>query len=97
MAVLKKNEADNIKRVLIIVADHDINVVKSFANIPHVEVRTAPRRDGKGEGFSTRDIVLANKILITKDALAVLEQTYGAEEATPAAPKKKTTKKENEG
>ncbi|MDR3710004.1 MAG: 50S ribosomal protein L4 [Capsulimonadaceae bacterium] len=50
------------KRILIVVAKHDPVVYKSFRNIPNVEVRIAP-------GFSTRDVLAAETILFTKEAL----------------------------
>lgn len=95
-AMLAKNGLAETKRVLVVLADYDANTIKSFANIPSVEIRTVPRKDGKGEAFSTRDLLLANKILVGKDALKVLEETYSAAEADekpakkPAAKSKKT-------
>ena len=95
VAFLSKNGAGDVKRVLVVVSEFDEGVVKSFRNIPMVEVRSAPRRDGKGEGFSTRDLILANKVVISKDALSTLEATFSAPEAeTTKAPKKETKKKE---
>lgn len=85
-AFLAKNGAGDVKRVLVIVSEFDDATVKSFRNLPMVEIRTAPRRDGQGEGFSTRDVVLANKIVMTKDAVSTLEATYSASEEP--APKK---------
>jgi large subunit ribosomal protein L4 len=41
-----------------------------------VEVRTAPSRDGKANGFSTRDLLVAHKIVITKDALVKTEEAW---------------------
>lgn len=94
VAFLAKSGAADVKRVLVIVSEFDDNVVKSFRNLPKTEVRSAPRRDGKGEGFSTRDLVLANKVVISKDALATIEATFSAEEgAAEAAPKKAAPKK----
>lgn len=91
-ALLAKNGVADVKRVLVIVAEHDDNVVKSFNNLATVEVRTAPRKDGQGAGFSTRDLLLANKILISKDALATFEETYTGDKSGDA-PKKAPAKK----
>jgi len=89
------------KRVLVVVEKHDEVTLKSFRNLPNVELRTAPNREGIGEPFSTRDLLLARKIVFTKDALAKAEATWtGAEVAEPVAaapaPKKRTTKKTEE-
>jgi len=96
VAFLAKNGAGKVKRVLIVVSQFDDNVVKSFRNLRMIEVRSAPRRDGQGEGFSTRDLILANKVIISKDALATIEATFSAEPEATAAPKKATKKKEVE-
>ncbi len=68
------------KRVLIILAEHNAVVHKSFRNIPKIEVRFAP-------AFSTRDVLIAETVLITKDALDKIEAAWGGElenEAEPA-------------
>jgi large subunit ribosomal protein L4 len=58
------------KRVLVIVAEHDPVVYKSFRNIPGIEVRIAP-------AFSTRDVLAAQTILLTKDAISKIESVWG--------------------
>ena len=88
VALLAKNGADKVKRVLVIMDSYDSVTYKCFKNIPFVEVRTAPNKDGKGEGFSTRDLILANKVLISKDAMATIESTYTAEPEKVKAPKR---------
>jgi large subunit ribosomal protein L4 len=76
------------KRVLIVVAQHDPVVYKSFRNIPGIEVRIAP-------AFSTRDILAAQTILFTKDAVAKIESVWGdgvtgaGTEEAPAKPKRR--------
>jgi large subunit ribosomal protein L4 len=74
--LLKAHGLDGVKRVLVVIADNDANAYKSFRNMSNVEVRTAPAKDGKASAFSTRDLLVANKILITKDALAKTEEAW---------------------
>ncbi|MBX3119589.1 MAG: 50S ribosomal protein L4 [Fimbriimonadaceae bacterium] len=72
--------ADKVKRVLIILPSYDETTYKSFRNLPNVEVRTAPAKAGEGTktvAFSTRDVVIAHKIVIAKDALAKVEEVWG--------------------
>ena len=74
--MLKANDLASTKRVLVVISENDKNVVKSFNNISGVEVRTAPSKDGKAAAFSTRDLLVAHKILITKDALEKTEEAW---------------------
>lgn len=69
------------KRVLIVLDAHDEKTYKSFRNLPNVEVRTAPNREGQGEPFSTRDLLLARKIVISQGALKKAEATWTGQEA----------------
>ena len=62
--------------MLIVLADNDPTVVKSFRNLRNVEVRTAPGKDGKSSAFSTRDILVAHKILMTRAALEKTEEAW---------------------
>lgn len=64
------------KRVLLVVPEYNETVVKSFRNIPGVEVRTAPSRDGKAAAFSTRDVLVAHKIVIAEAAMKKTEETW---------------------
>ncbi|MCW5935900.1 MAG: 50S ribosomal protein L4 [Fimbriimonadaceae bacterium] len=80
IALLAKHKLGKTKRVLILMAEHDEATYRSFRNLEGVEVRTVNGRDGKGEGFSTRDVVVAHKILIDKAGLDKLEQTYISKE-----------------
>jgi large subunit ribosomal protein L4 len=64
------------KRVLVVLASTDEAAYKSFRNIPNVEVRTAPNREGTGEPFSTRDLLVAHKIVIAADAMKQIEEAW---------------------
>lgn len=79
IAALQSVGVADSKRVLVVIAEHDDAVVRSFRNLPNVEIRTAPNREGKGEPFSTRDLLVARKIVFTKDALAKTESTWTVE------------------
>ena len=78
IAALESVGAANLKRILVVIAEHDEAVVKSFRNLGNVEVRTAPNREGMGEPFSTRDLLVARKIVFTADALKKTEATWTA-------------------
>lgn len=64
------------KRVLIVVPEYDETVLKSFRNIPMIEIRTAPSRDGKAASFSTRDLLVAHKIVVTEAAMKKIEEAW---------------------
>ncbi|MCW5939404.1 MAG: 50S ribosomal protein L4 [Fimbriimonadaceae bacterium] len=91
--LLKKHGLSEARRVLVVLPEHHEPTLRSFRNIEGVEVRTAPRRDGTGEAFGTRDLVVAHKVLVSKEAVAVLEATYSGEEAAPAPKKEKAPAK----
>lgn len=74
--LLKGYGLDGAKRVLVVIADNDPIATKSFNNIPNVELRTAPSKEGKANGFSVRDLMVATKILITKEALEKTEEAW---------------------
>jgi large subunit ribosomal protein L4 len=76
IAALESVGAASEKRVLLVIAEHDEVILKSFRNLSNVVVRTAPNREGKGEPFSTRDLLVARKIIFTQDALAKTEATF---------------------
>lgn len=69
-------------RVLVILEEYDENTLKSFRNIPRVEVRTAPaREDGdsqktKTQSFSTRDLLVAKTVLVTQKALERIQEVW---------------------
>lgn len=75
-ALLSSLGVADVRRVLLVVPAHDETVLKSFRNLSNVTLRVAPNRDGKGEAFSTRDLLVAHKIVITQDALVKTEQTW---------------------
>lgn len=78
-AMLKAMGVDKVRRVLVVLAQYDEPTFKSFRNLPNVEVRTAPAKAGsetKTSGFSARDILVAHKILVAKDALATIEEVW---------------------
>jgi large subunit ribosomal protein L4 len=72
----------DMRRVLIILPVYDETTYKCFRNLPNVTVRTAPN-SSKGEGevaktavFSTRDIMLARKIVIAQEALTMIQELW---------------------
>lgn len=81
VAMLKAWGAD-VRRVLVIVQEYDEALVKSFRNLSNVEVRTAPARikgdlEGpKTQAFSTRDLLVAHKVVVAKDALTAIEEAW---------------------
>ncbi|MCB0826880.1 MAG: 50S ribosomal protein L4 [Fimbriimonadaceae bacterium] len=76
VAILNSLGLGETKRVLVVTAEHDMNLVKSLRNVPGVVVRTAPSRDGKAESFSTRDLLVAHKIVMTADAMKKTEDAF---------------------
>jgi large subunit ribosomal protein L4 len=71
------------RRVLVILPQYDEVAYKSFRNIKNVEVRTAPASvkaadedKVKTQAFSTRDLLLANKVVIAQEALAKIEEVW---------------------
>jgi len=71
------------RRVLVITPEYDPIAFKSFRNLPDVTVRTAPAgKPAAGEAavkavaFSTRDVMVAQKIVIARDALARIEEVW---------------------
>lgn len=76
--MLKALELSQVKRLLIVLPAYDEMVLKCFRNMPNVTVRTAPsaEKDAKTEVFSTRDLIVAHKVLIAKDALAKVEEVW---------------------
>ena len=75
------------KRILVILPQCDEATYKSFRNLRNgdemkVEVRTAPVSVKPGadsiktQSFSTRDVFLATKIVIAKDALTAMEEVW---------------------
>ena len=77
--LLKAFGLQDQRRVLVILTKHDPITYKCFRNLPDVEVRTAPATGGesaettKSSAFSTRDLLVAHKLVIAKEALAKIE------------------------
>ena len=57
-------------KALVVLPDVNLTVYKSFRNIPGIEVRVAP-------AFSVRDVLNAERILMTQGALEKLDAVYG--------------------
>lgn len=81
-AMLKALGLDDVRRVLVILPAYDETTFKSFRNIPAVTVRTAPASTAGGTeaaktaAFSARDVMVAHKVLIAKDALTKIEEVW---------------------
>lgn len=78
MDLLKALGVSEARRILVILPAYDEAAYKSLRNIPAVEVRTAPSSESgaKQQGFSARDVLIAHKIVIAKDALAAIEEVW---------------------
>ncbi len=76
--LLKAHGLSDVRRVLVVLPAYDEASYKSFRNIKNVTVRTAPTavKEEKAQSFSTRDVLVAHKILIAKDALAKVEEVW---------------------
>ncbi len=79
--LLKALGLGEARRVLVILPQYDELVLRAFRNLPNVEVRTAPvgKEDAdtvKSQAFSTRDVLVAHKIVIAQDALARVESVW---------------------
>lgn len=70
------------RRLLVILPAYDEVTLKSFRNLPNVTVRTAPSSSANGAeaaktfAFSTRDVLVAHKIVVAKDAIARIEEVW---------------------
>jgi len=75
--LLKGFELTKVRRVLVILPEYDETTLKCFDNLPNVEVRTAPGAQGtKTAVFSARDVLVAHKVIVAKDALAKIEEVW---------------------
>jgi large subunit ribosomal protein L4 len=77
--MLKALELADVRRVLVVLPQYDEITYKCFRNLPNVTVRTAPSKGedcAKTAVFSTRDLLVAHKVLIAKDALAKIEEVW---------------------
>lgn len=79
-SMLKALELSGVRRLLVVLPAYDEIVLKCFRNMPNVTVRTAPakgdEKDAKTSVFSARDLMVAHKVLIAKDALAKVEEVW---------------------
>lgn len=75
-AMLEAWGCSSLKRVLLVLPEADANVVKSFRNIGNVVIRSIPKKNGRSGAFSTRDLLVAHKIVMSKDAMEQLEQEW---------------------
>jgi large subunit ribosomal protein L4 len=64
---LKKQKADGLKQVLVVVASKDENIVRATANLQTIKVVAATY-------LNVYDIINADLILVTKDSLPVLDK-----------------------
>lgn len=87
VAFLEKAGIAAAKRVLIILPEYDEATYKCFRNLRNgeatkIEVRTAPANVKAGadavktQSFSTRDLLVAHKIVMAKDALKKIEEAW---------------------
>lgn len=76
IALLAKVGVRDARRVLVVLAEEDAVAYKSFRNIPGVEVRVAPNKEGRGQAFSTRDLLVAHKIVLAKGAIDKMEEVW---------------------
>ena len=80
--LLKALEVADAKRVLVVLPEYDETTYKCFRNMPNVTVRTAPAKaEGETGGpktnaFSARDLLVAHKIVIAKEAFERIEQVW---------------------
>jgi large subunit ribosomal protein L4 len=85
-SLLKAFGLDEVRRVLVVLPKYDETAYRSFRNLPNVVVRTAPS-SGNGENaektvaFSARDLMVAHKVLVTKEALERIEAVWAPKEA----------------
>jgi large subunit ribosomal protein L4 len=82
IAFLSAMGLENVRRVLVILPEYDEVALKCFRNLGNVVVRTAPATVKRGEegpktqAFSARDVLVAHKVVVVKDALARIEEVW---------------------
>lgn len=76
--LLKALGVADAKRVLVILPAVDDKTYKCFRNLPNVVVKTAPSSDKevKTDVFSARDLLVAHKIVVAKDAMKRIEEVW---------------------
>jgi len=81
-ALLAALGLSNQRRVLVVLPEYDAITHKCFRNLPNVTVRTAPSSSAGGAEaaktavFSTRDLLVAQKLVIAKEALTRIEEVW---------------------
>jgi len=79
LEMLKALDLSGSRRLLVVLPQYDEITFKCFRNMPNVTVRTAPSKGEEGAKtavFSARDLLIAHKILIAKDALTKIEEVW---------------------
>lgn len=73
------------RRVLLVLPECDDRIYKAFRNLPNVVIKTAPAAVSpedelmtRTETFSTRDLLVAHKIVMAKEAMKRIEEVWGA-------------------
>jgi large subunit ribosomal protein L4 len=74
-------------KTLVVLPETNLTIYKSFRNIPGVTVRVAP-------AFSVRDVLDAERIIMTQGALDKLDAVYGTKEVVPVQPAQPETAQE---
>ncbi|MEQ1823603.1 MAG: 50S ribosomal protein L4 [Fimbriimonadaceae bacterium] len=75
---LKAFGVADAKRILVVLPAYDETTYKCFRNLPNVVVKTAPSSEegAKTDVFSTRDLMIAGRILVAKEAMAKIEEVW---------------------
>jgi len=82
VALLTALGLNDQRRVLVVLPQYDQVTHKCFRNLANVTVRTAPSSSAGGAEaaktavFSTRDLLVAHKVVIAKDALTKIEEVW---------------------
>ena len=71
-------------KTLVVLPETNLTIYKSFRNIPGVTVRVAP-------AFSVRDVLDAERIVMTQGALDKLDAVYGTKKAVREQPTEEAT------
>ncbi|MCS6777802.1 MAG: 50S ribosomal protein L4 [Chloroherpetonaceae bacterium] len=79
LALLKALGLHETRRVLIVIPEYDPILLKSARNLPNVELRFAPN-------FSVRDVTVAHRIVLVRDALPRIEAVWTPDAAHVAQP-----------
>ncbi|RYG29240.1 50S ribosomal protein L4 [bacterium] len=91
--MLKALGLGETRRVLVILPQYDELTHRAFRNLQNVVVRTAPvgkeealaEAGVKSQAFSARDVLVAHKIVIVKDALSRVESVWAKADSLVSA------------